>query len=39
MLISPVVVRAKRALHWGFQSRLRVIYNIWIYVGMSRMSN
>ena len=33
-----LVGRAKRAPHWGVQSRFRVIY-IWIYVGMSRMSN
>ena len=36
-----VVGRAKRAPHWGVQSRFRVIYII-IYnyvVGMSRMSN
>ena len=28
--------RAKRAPHWGVQSRFRVIYYV---VGMSRMSN
>ena len=33
-----VIGRAKRTPHWGVQSRFRVIY-IWIYVGMSRMSN
>ena len=33
-----LIGRAKRAPHWGVQSRFRVIY-ICIYVGMSRMSN
>ena len=33
-----IIGRAKRAPHWGVQSRFRVIY-ICIYVGMSRMSN
>ena len=31
-----LIGQAKRAPHWGVQSRFRVIY---IYVGMSRMSN
>ena len=31
-----LVGRAKRAPHWGVQSRFRAIY---VYVGMSRMSN
>ena len=33
--IFVVIGRAKRAPHWGVQSRFRVIY----VVGMSRMSN
>ena len=33
-----LIGRAKRAPHWGVQSRIRVIY-VCIYVGMSRMSN
>ena len=38
-LICQLIGRAKRAPHWGVQSRFRVIY-IYIYVvGMSRMSN
>ena len=32
-----LVGRAKRAPHWGVQSRFPVI--VGIYVGMSRMSN
>ena len=35
---SSIIGRAKRAPHWGVQSRFRVIY-ICRYVGMSRMSN
>ena len=31
---SIIIGRAKRAPHWGVQSRFRVIY-IYIYVGMS----
>ena len=37
-----LVGRAKRAPHWGVQSRFRVIYIymcIYMYIGMSRMSN
>ena len=34
-----LVGRAKRAPHWGVQSRIRMIYYVYIYVGMSRMSN
>ena len=38
--IFLVIGRAKRAPHWGVQSRFRVIYIcIYMYVGMSRMSN
>ena len=33
-----IIGRAKRAPHWGVQSRFRVIY-VYMYVGMSRMSN
>ena len=36
--VRYVIGRAKRAPHWGVQSRLRVIY-ICLYVSMSRMSN
>ena len=31
---GSIIGRAKRAPHWGVQSRFRVIY-IYIYVGMS----
>ena len=34
-----LVGRAKRAPHWGVQSRFRVIYICIYVVGMSRMSN
>ena len=42
--IFLVIGRAKRAPHWGVQSRFRVIYiyvyiYVYMYVGMSRMSN
>ena len=39
--LSLIIGRAKRAPHWGVQSRFHVIYIcIYIYVvGMSRMSN
>ena len=29
-----VIGRAKRAPHWGVQSRFRVIYILYMYVGM-----
>ena len=36
MNLSPVIGRAKRAPHWGVQSRFRVIYiYIYIYVCLS----
>ena len=39
-LKHTIIGRAKRAPHWGVQSRFRVIYiYVYIYVGMSRMSN
>ena len=37
-LSYQIIGRAKRAPHWGVQSRFHVIY-ICTYVGMSRMSN